>query len=335
VVEVEFTEWTSDGLIRHPSLKGFRADKAPREVVREKEAHVRAHSRAETPTASPLVFPRLGIRRSDLVSLYSRIAEWTLPHVEGRPLTLVRATAPLTREDALRTQAKFVHHTARDQRFVPDTLPRIMIAEKKKTGEYRYIDSRDALLAMIEAGVIEWHVWNARVEDVEHPDRVVFDIDPGERVPWKDVVAAARRLRAMLKTRKLESWVKTTGGKGLHVVTPFRAEHDWESVFEFSRAIATLMTEASDRYIVSFDRDERRGKILIDYKRNHRTSIAVAAFSTRAIPTGAMSVPIRWEELGRIKGSDVWNVGNIEERLRRLTTDPWSGYWKSRQRLSL
>ncbi len=334
VAEVEFTEWTSDGLIRHPSLKGFRADKAPREVVREKEAHVRNSGRAETAPA-PLVFPRLGVRRSDLAGLYSRIADWALPHVEGRPLTLVRMTGPLTRADALRTQAKFVHHTARDQGFVPDTVARTMIPEKKKAGEYRYIDSRDALLTMVEAGVIEWHVWNARVEDVEHPDRVVFDIDPGERVPWKEVVAAARRLRAMLKTRKLESWVKTTGGQGLHVVVPFRAEHDWDSVFEFSRAIATLMAEESERYIVSFDRDERRRKILIDYKRNHRTSIAVAGFSTRATPTGAMSVPIRWEELGRIKGSAAWHVGNIEERLRRLATDPWSGYWKSRQRLVL
>jgi bifunctional non-homologous end joining protein LigD len=335
VAEVEFTEWTSDGLVRHPSLKGFRADKAPREVVREKEAHVVTSGRAETAAASPLVFPRLGIRRSDLASLYSRIADWALPHVEGRPLTLVRATAPMTRQDALRTQATFVHHTTRDQSFVPAAVARTMIPEKKKTGEYTYIDSRHALLAMVDAGVIEWHAWNARVEDVEHPDRVVFDIDPGERVAWKDIVGAARRLRAMLKARKLESWVKTTGGKGLHVVAPFRAEHGWDAVFEFSRAVATLMSEESERYIVSFDRDERRGKILIDYKRNHRTSIAVAGFSTRATPTGAMSVPVRWEELGRMKGSDAWHVGNIQERLRRLTADPWSGYWKSRQRLVL
>src|SRR3954464_5036353 len=329
VAEVEFSEWTSDGRARHPSLKGFRTDKAPRDVRREREAHLR-----EVPE-SPLVFSKARTTTRDLVELYSQIADWVLPHVENRPLTLVRATAPITRADALRTQAKFVHHTERDQRFVPDAVPRIEIEEKKKTGQYCYIDSRAALIALIEAGVVEWHAWNAKVSNVERPDRVVFDIDPGEGVAWRDVVAAARLLRGILDTRDLESWVKTTGGKGLHVVVPFKPEHDWNTVFEFSRGIATAMTEASADYIVAFDKDRRRGKLLIDYKRNYRTSIAVAAFSTRATPDGAMSVPVKWEELGRLKASDTWNVTNIRERLQRLSADPWKEYWSSRQRLSL
>ncbi|MFL5611278.1 MAG: DNA ligase D, partial [Gemmatimonadaceae bacterium] len=247
--------------------------------------------------------------------------------------TLVRATGPITRVDALRTQAKFVHHTARDQRFVPDSVPRVEIIEKKKTGQYCYIDSRSALIALIEAGVVEFHAWNAKVSSVERPDRVVFDIDPGEGVAWRDVVAAARRLRAILKKRDLESWVKTTGGKGLHVVVPFKAEHDWETVFTFAREVATQMTEISPAYIVAFDKDQRRGKLLIDYKRNYRTSIAVAAFSTRANPGGTVSVPVKWEELARLKGSDTWNVSNIRDRLRRLPADPWKEFWSARQRL--
>jgi bifunctional non-homologous end joining protein LigD len=222
--------------------------------------------------------------RSDIAELYSLIADWVLPHVERRPLTLVRATAPITRADALRTQAAFVHHTARDQRFIPATVPRTLIREKKKIGEYCYVDSRGSLIALIEAGVVEWHVWNSRIDDVERPDRVVFDIDPGEGVAWKDVVAAARRLRALLEDRNLKSWVKTTGGKGLHVVTPFRPEHDWDSVFEFSRSVAAGLAHENPRFIVSFDKGQRRGKLLIDYKRNHRTSIAVAGFSTRGCP---------------------------------------------------
>ncbi|MFN2635598.1 MAG: DNA ligase D [Gemmatimonadaceae bacterium] len=331
VVEVEFTEWTSDGLIRHPSLKGFRDDKAPRDVVREREVKIGGPRKVD---AKP-VFPRIGITKSDLAKLYSEIADWVLPHVKDRPLTLVRAKAPITRDDALRTQANFVHHTTRDQRFVSDVVPRVKIPEKKKIGEYCYIDSRDPLIALIEAGVVEWHTWNARVGDIEHPDRVVFDIDPGDGVSWKDVVSAARQLRAMLALRELESWVKTTGGKGLHVVVPFRAQHDWDSVFDFSRDMATQMSEADPRYIISFDRTERRGKILIDYKRNYRTSIAVAAFSTRARPNGAMSVPVKWEELSRLERGDTWNVDNIRDRLLRLKADPWAGYWKSRQRLVL
>ena len=331
VVEVEFTEWTGDGHVRHPSLKGFRDDKPPRDVVREREERTDA---APAKPSKP-VFPRIGINASDLSSLYSDIADWVLPHVAGRPLTLVKAKAPITRDDALRTQAVFVHHTQRDQQFVPSIVPRVNIIEKKKTGEYCYVDSRDALIALIEAGVVELHTWNARVDDIEHPDRAVFDIDPGDDVAWHEVVDAARRLRRILKRRDLESWVKTTGGKGLHVVVPFRAEHDWNSVFDFSRVVATAMNQADSRYIVSFDRAERRGKLLIDYKRNYRTSIAVASFSTRARPDGAMSVPVKWEELGRLKGGDAWNVSSIRNRLSRLKVDPWTGYWKCRQRLVL
>jgi bifunctional non-homologous end joining protein LigD len=327
IVEVEFSEWTADGRVRHPSLKGFRTDKAPREVAREKEAHL------ETSSESKPVFPRIGVGTEDLIALYSKIADWVLPYSEGRPLTLVRAKGPITRDDALRTQARFVHHTERDQSFVRSVVPRVAIQEKKKTGEYLYLSSRESLVALIEAGVVEWHVWNARIGNVEYPDRVVFDIDPGERIQWADVVAAARRLRAILQERDLDSWVKTTGGKGLHVVAPFRAEHDWDTVFEYSRSVAMQMANEDERYIVSFDKAVRRGKLLIDYKRNYRTSIAVAAFSTRTTPTGTISVPVKWEELARLDGSGTWNVNNILDRVRRLKTDPWKGYWTARQRL--
>lgn len=340
VVEVEFTEWTGDGHIRHPSLQGFRTDKDPRDVRRERETHLGGKQRstperdqAEAKADSPPIYPRIRFRRSDLSELYSQIADWALPHIEQRPLTLVKATAPITQADALRSQAKFVHHTARDQRFVPDKVSRIEIAEKKKVGEYCYVDSRDALIALIESGVVELHTWNGRVDDVERPDRVVFDIDPGDNVSWRDVVAAARSLRKLLQARDLESWVKTTGGKGLHVVVPFKPEHDWDTVFEFSRTVATELKEKSRNYTLEFDKSSRRGKILIDYKRNYRTSIAVAAFSTRAVPNGAMSVPVAWEELARVQASDVWTVGNVRERLRRLKQDPWRDYFKSRQKL--
>jgi len=328
VAEVEFTEWTGDGHVRHPSLQGFRTDKSARDVHREREAQL------ATPD-SPPVFPRIAVTRRDLIALYEKIADWALPHIERRPLTLVRMTAPITRDDALRSQAKFVHHTTRDQRFVPESVPRVEIKEQKKIGEYCYVESRSDLLALIDAGVVELHTWNARVENVEHPDRVVFDIDPGEGIAWREVSAAARRLRSLLQARDLESWVKTTGGKGLHVVVPFRAEHHWDSVFEFSRGIAAQMTEEDPGYTLSFDKSARRGKILIDYKRNYRTSIAVAAFSTRALPNGSMSVPIAWEELARLKASDWWTVENIRERLRRMRGDPWRGYFRSRQRLIL
>jgi bifunctional non-homologous end joining protein LigD len=329
VAEVEFSEWTSDGRARHPSLKGFREDKPARDVVREVET--KAGAREQTKK----LYPRLGITSQDLAELYGEIAKWVLPHVQNRPLTLVKATAPITKADALRSQARFIHHTPRDQSFVPDTVPRIKIEEKKKTGEYCYIDSAESLVTLFDVGVVELHTWNALVSDVEAPDRVVFDIDPGDGVAWRDVVAAARRLRAILKRKKLESWVKTTGGKGLHVVMPFRPEHEWDEVFEFSRAVGEEMAKESSKYIVAFDRSERRGKILIDYKRNYRTSIAVAAFSPRATPSGAVSVPVSWEGLGTLKSAELFTVENIRDRLKRLRADPWKGYWSTRQRLTL
>jgi bifunctional non-homologous end joining protein LigD len=332
VAEIEFTEWTGDGNVRHPSLQGFRTDKKPRDVVREREVHAPVAQRA---TESRPVFPRIGFDSDKLAALYEEIAEWALPHVENRPLTLVRMRAPMTREDSLRSQATFVHHTARDQAFVGKAVPRLSIKELKKTGEYRYVDSRDALIALITAGVVEWHVWNASVDAVETPDRVVFDIDPGDGVRWAQVVEAARRLRRRLHDLDLESWVKTTGGKGLHVVVPFRAEHSWDHVFEFSRSLAAAMADKQpDRYTIDFDRSKRGGRVLIDYKRNHRTSIAVAGFSMRAKPNGAMSVPVRWEELGRLGAGDVFTVENIRARLDRLRDDPWKEYWRVRQRLT-
>lgn len=333
VGEIEFAEWTGDGNVRHPSLQGFRTDKKPRDVVRERAVDAPVTTRATSPRP---VYPRIGFDMDSLIALYEEIADWAMPHVEGRPLTLVRMRAPITRNDALRSQAVFVRHTARDQAFVGKDVPKLSIRELKKIGEYRYVDSRSGLLALIGAGVIEWHVWNARIDAVEKPDRVVFDIDPDEEVSWAEVVQAARRLRRMLEARDLDAWVKTTGGKGLHVVVPFRAEHDWDTVFEFSRSIAAAMAEKQpDAYTMSFDKADRRGKVLIDYKRNHRTSIAVAGFSTRARPDASMSVPVRWEELGRLHGGDAFTVQNIRARLAKLQTDPWQDYWSVRQRLHL
>jgi len=333
VVEVSFAQWTSGGHVRHPTLLGFRDDKSPTEVVREQEVP-QSPPATKPKTESRLLFPRIHVGTRDLVELYSRIADLALPHVINRPLTLVRVKSAITREDALRTQAGFVHHTSKDQAFVGDAVPLIRIKEQKKIGEYRYVDSAEALIALVESGVVEWHTWNACVGDVEHPDRVVFDLDPGEGVEWKTLVGAARSLRSLLERDGLASWVKTTGGKGLHVVVPFQPEHGWDEVFEFSKAVAgRLAARDAKLYTLSFDRADRDGKVLIDYKRNYRTSIAVAAFSTRARPAAPLSVPVSWAELGRMGASDRWTVANIEERLKRQKVDPWEEYWTARQRL--
>jgi bifunctional non-homologous end joining protein LigD len=315
-------------------------------VIREREVRLASAKTAsgsvsrggtQQPDAR-VVFPKLEITTADLVQLYSDIADWAVPHAETRPLTLVRMRAPISRDNALPAQAAFVSHTAASQRFIPGAVPRIDITELKKVGQYCYVDSPKALLALIEAGVIEWHAWNARIDDVERPDRVVFDLDPGPGVSWARTVEAARRLRVVLEARDLESWVKTTGGKagGLHVTVPFRREHGWDAVFKFSRDVATrLAAEDGEGYTISFDKRARAGKVLIDYKRNYRTSIAVAAFSTRARAGGTLSVPVKWEELARLGSGNHFTVANIRDRLRRLKVDPWRGYWTTKQRLRL
>ncbi len=325
VAEVEFTEWTGGGNVRHPSLRGFRTDKAPHEVVRE---------RPEAPPRAQPVFPKIAVDKADLVRLYTDIADWALPHVVGRPLTVVRRRQPITREDALRSQCVFLHHTARDQRWVSAVVPRIAIPEKKKRGQYLWIDSARALLALVESDIVEWHVWNAAVDDVERPDRIVFDLDPGAGSDWLAVIEAAKLVRRRLADLGLESWVKTTGGKGLHVVVPFRPEHDWDAVFAFARIFAeSIVREQPDKYTLSFSKSDRARRVLIDYKRNYRTSIAVAGFSMRARPDGTMSVPLRWSEVTARLRPDAFTVRNIRDRLRRLKSDPWEGYWKAKQLL--
>ena len=282
------------------------------------------------------VFPRAHVTKQDIIQFYIDACEWVLPHIARRPLTLVRRKGAITRDDALRSQSQFVRHAPRDQSWAAEWIPRIQIAETKKVGEYLYVDSLRDLLALLEADVVEFHVWNATVDDVEHPDRVVFDIDPGEGVPWPMLVRAATKVRDSLQAIDLESWVKTTGGKGLHVVVPFKPEHSWDVVFEFSRLAAEAISRAEpDVYTLSFDRDQRAGRILIDYKRNHRTSIAVAGFSMRAHPHGTLSVPLRWEELREESEPVEWRMAAVRERLARLKSDPWKGYWTSRQRLAL
>jgi bifunctional non-homologous end joining protein LigD len=333
----------SGGHIRHPSLKGFRKDKSASDVIRESSAASREAGRrtlqprtAREAGRTTVLYPALRFTRHDLAELYRDIAEWVIPHVTHRPITMVRCRRPVTDANALRTQCVFVRHAAPDSSWAPAEIPRVRIREKKKVGHYLALTDVHQLVALIERGVVEIHLWNACADDVEHPDRVIFDLDPGEGTTWADVVSAARRVRAALETLDLDSWPKTTGGRGLHIVSPFRSEHAWDSVFAFSRTIAEhVVAQDPRRLTLSFAKSDRSGKVLIDYKRNYRTSIAVAGYSARAKPGGTMSVPLSWREVTARLKPDHFTVATIRARLGRLKADPWAGYWKSDQRLRL
>ena len=273
-----------------------------------------------------VMFPDAQLTKADIAQFYERISDWIMPHVKGRPLTLVRCPEGLSGE------CFFMKHS---KVWAPPALRRVTIQEKTKVGQYLVADTPAAVVSLVQMDVLEIHTWNSRIEKVEQPDRIVFDIDPGTQVPWKNVVESARLVRQMLETLGLDSFPKTTGGKGLHVVVPVVPRAEWKECLEFSRALAeTIKRHDPDRYTTAFAKAGREGKILIDYLRNNRTNTSVAAFSTRAREGAPVSMPIRWEELTPALKPSAWTVLTAERRLSSLRRDPWRDYWTTKQRLS-
>ena len=272
------------------------------------------------------MYPEPPLTKLDVARYYERIARWMLPHVDGRPLTLVRCGEGITGDCIFMKHSKL---------WAPKALRRVRIQEKKKTGDYLVIESVEGLVALAQMDVLEIHTWNARVDNVEYPDRIVFDFDPGEAVAWKTVVESARRVRELLAALDLESWVKTTGGKGLHVVVPLERRAEWEACLAFSRAVADGMVRHDpDLFTVEYAKRGREQRILIDYLRNNRTNTSIAAFSTRARAGAPVSAPIAWKELTPDLDAAAFTVLTIPERFTDKRPDPWGDYWKTRQRIS-
>jgi bifunctional non-homologous end joining protein LigD len=342
VAEVQFTEWTDDGRLRHPSFQGLREDKSPGEVRRERPAispppAARAAARPAADGESTVagvrlsnpgrvLYPGQGLTKLALARYYEAVAERILPHVAGRPLTLVRC--PQGHEK----QCFYQKHA---QEGLPEAIRSLDIREEGgKREPYVYIEDLDGLIALVQMGVLELHTWGARIDDVERPDRLVFDLDPDPGLPWDRLSDAALLLRRRLAELGLESWVKTTGGKGLHVVVPLQRRQGWDDVKSFARALAeALAREQPDRYLSKASKAARRGKIFIDWLRNARGATAVAAYSTRARDGAPVSAPLRWEEVATANPGD-WTVETMPRRLARQRRDPWQGFWTARQSLS-
>jgi bifunctional non-homologous end joining protein LigD len=273
-----------------------------------------------------VMFPDAGLTKADVARFYERIADWIVPHLAGRPLTLVRCP------QGLASDCFFMKHS---KVWAPAALRRALIQEKTKVGDYLIADTSAAVVSLVQMDVLEIHTWNSRVDNVERPDRVVFDIDPGRQVPWKQVVETARLVRRLLEIVGLASFPKTTGGAGLHVVAPVVPRADWSECLEFSRALAeAIERHAPELYTTAFAKAGREGKILIDYLRNNRTNTSIAAFSTRARQGAPVSMPIKWDEVTIALKPLAWTVTTAERRLKALRRDPWQDYWTSRQRLS-
>jgi bifunctional non-homologous end joining protein LigD len=350
VCEVRFTEWTGDGSIRHPSFQGLRADKRPVDVVREDQVPLAARpgrtsaARASAPPSrraaikpdaiagvtishpDRLVYPDLGLTKADVARYYEAVGDWIVPHLRDRALTLVRCP------EGLDGDCFFMKHSAHS---IPAALRRVSIKEKSATNDYLVAGDVAGAVSLIQLGVLEIHTWNSTIDHPDNPNRLVFDLDPGEDIRWPTLVDAARMVRDGLAALSLESYVKTTGGKGLHVVVPLARLAGWPACFEFSRALSARFVQANPTlYTMTFSKAGRRRQILIDYLRNNRGNTSVSAYSTRARAGAPVSVPMTWRELEGLKAPPSFDVRTVPARLANLAADPWAGYWTCRQRLT-
>jgi bifunctional non-homologous end joining protein LigD len=274
-----------------------------------------------------VLYPALGITKLDLARYYEAVSEWMLPHVQDRPLTLVRCP------EGIAGDCFYQKHG--DQHFHA-SIGRVPIAENDGAEKvYTYVDSAAGLVGMVQMGVLELHTSNGKRQNFERPDRFVIDLDPAPDVPWARTVASAFQVRDLLAELKLESWVKSTGGKGLHIVVPLAKRHAWDEVKDFTKAFsAELSARNPGKYLIKATIAARKGKIFIDYLRNGRGATSIGAYCVRAKPTAAISVPLRWEELSSRLDPDAFTPDAVAKRVARLKADPWKGYWTSKQSIT-
>jgi bifunctional non-homologous end joining protein LigD len=271
-----------------------------------------------------LVYEALGLTKLDVVRYYDTVAERMVRHLADRPLTLVQC-APDTEH------CRYLRHS---HQRAPEQVRVVRIQEQTKVGDYMVVDDRMGLIALAQRNILELHTWNTTTAEIEQPNRVVLDLDPGPDVPWKHMVEAAHLLRDVLHHVELESWLKTTGGAGLHVVIPIRQEHDWSTCLGFAKAVAvSLVQHDSSRYTTTFAKRGRERQILIDYLRNNRTNTSVSAYSLRARPGAPVSMPMHWDELTTRMQPQRWTIRTVPRRLQDL--DPWASYFRKRQRLAV
>jgi bifunctional non-homologous end joining protein LigD len=393
VAEVEFTEWTEDGVLRHPTFQGLREDKDAREVVREvtlrerltrpkpngTSSHDALHADASNGVASNgvasnginangavskgapskghakrggrrsigvngrktaeeyvagvrlshpdrLLYENPNLTKREIAEYYAALADWILPYIVDRPLTLVRCPAG---------QAGKCFFHKHWKATMPEGVGKISVSTKAGKEPYVTVADLAGLISLVQISVLEMHPWGARIDDLERPDQIVFDLDPGPDVAWNEVRRTAQDFRMLLDELELESFVRTSGGKGLHVVVPLARHADWDEVERFARDIAGgLARHAPDRFVDNMRKDLRQGKIFIDYLRNQRGSTSVASYSTRNRPGAPVAAPVAWDELKKIEGPAQFDVFNMPARLKRLKKDPWAGFFQTRQKIT-
>jgi bifunctional non-homologous end joining protein LigD len=320
IAEIDFRGWTGDGLLRQASFQGLREDKPPHEVVRE--TTMATNAAPERPKSSVtlthpdrIYWPDVGVTKEGLADYYAPAWPFMKPLIVGRALALLRCP------DGISGQAFFQKHAWKG-------LNRNIVLVKDPAEPEPLISIRDfdGLMALVQSAALEIHPWGSTIADWERPDMIVMDLDPGEDVDWTAVIAAAGEVRDRLKSVGLAAFVKTSGGKGLHVVSPIKPKAEWPAVKAFTKAIADAMAaDSPDRFVSTIPKAKRHGKILIDYLRNQRGMTAVAAYSTRARPGAAVSMPLAWEELSPEIGPAYFTIRNAPARLSSVA-DPWADF---------
>ena len=370
VAEVKFAEWTSTGAVRHAVFIALREDKPARQIRRETspivadrqtgaqqqpardtvaspreevvvlQAVLKKDTLAQSSTAeakctvagvelthpSRILFAQSNTTKRDLARYYEQVAVRLLPHLQNRPLSLVRCP------HGGGTQCFFQKHVTD---ATAAEIDRIQVPEDSGTATYMMANTLEAVISMVQMGVLELHTWGASANHLTQPDRLIFDLDPAPDVAWQDVIDAALLMRSLLEQIGLLSFVKTTGGKGLHVVVPIRPHHHWDIIKPFTRKLAEhLATLMPQRFTAKMAKELRGGKIFIDYLRNGVGATAVAAYSTRAHPNAPVSTPIGWDELGPKLRSDTFTLSNLGARLAAERSDPWKEYFSLHQRVT-
>ncbi len=327
VAEVEFSSRTDTGILRHPSFMGIREDKEPGEVTLEKEVPppdqvpIRPKFTGSLPVRfthpDKVLYPEEGLTKRDIGGYYTQISKWIMPELAGRPLVLVRCP------EGSQKQCFFQKHLEGN---VPKWIQTVPIEEKGETGLYPVVEDLNGLLSLVQLDVLEIHTWGCRRDHLEFPDRMVFDLDPSPEVSKEKLIAATLFFKDWLLKKKIRPFLKTTGGKGIHVVIPLKPSLGWEEVEKISKTIALEMVrQKPDWFIATMSKGKRKEKIFLDYLRNNRGATSILPYSTRARPGAPVALPISDKELTEDFLSRPLNVTQTIDRLERMKRNPWQG----------